>query len=708
MFRLEAHLRHSPHHSDIGTCKPTAEAMFNSYDMFKNANKPENSETWPANLIHPQSFRHTVKQNQEELEQNSRRLFLSERNLKHALVVIREASDHQNFLTTECKTLEHLRNHLQASHNDPKCRHVFFKAEHSRRPLDCSKAMFTSVMSWHQIMAPFVDLVLGFGNQPSGKEFHYTSFRHEASLDQNHSDIFSIPELGRSGLGIRHCFNLWSPEETVSPKSNTPSWSLRQAAAYHSFDLKSGRAVWITIKANDVLKKRIIGATDTCDALQVEALSELAGCFSAALTTHLIFFEWCGERWRKYNGSLEKDTSNILDKANNIPVHKVESLLDYDIETLIKTLQTTPETIASPTPERARTWQSARTAYSVPSSPTLGKFSRTFSGLSRITTTTMNSTGQSSRAVPPPMSPLLGSGPKSPVADSDTDDEEDDEEDRAQPQDAFQLLRNFGIKQLQSLNCIKADLHTSCLIMRLNAEVLNDVLNYYNELFDSFPDEIKTGCKYSFLEFSRRTTSIIRFLEKEQARTSALMLLLDDGKELFDKFLQLRHIEQNKLFTANAHQSTQHMQNLTVEMANSTLNMEQIATSTHTIAEKAKKETSSIHFITVVTLLFLPGTFIAVRLGLPPLPLIFNLLTCSQTIFGSGLFQWNDNDDPEGRIPIWKGDHFDLFMKWCGGLMALTFSIWILWAFVRPRCQARWRAYRQRQKPVDEEEGKTG
>ncbi|KAK4160126.1 hypothetical protein QBC43DRAFT_119395 [Cladorrhinum sp. PSN259] len=662
--------------------------MIDSYDRLKDACKPEHADTYPANSVNTQSFRHTLKSYEQELDRESTRLF--SRSSKHALVEVLEPVDNQRFYTTKCKSLEQLRSHLQVNRKDPKCRHVFFEAEHSRRPLDCSKSMFTLVMSWHQVMPPFVDLVLGFGKPRAGKEFHYTSFRHEVSIDPTPGQGFSIPELGRSGQEIRHCFNLWSPEES----GGSSKWSLRQAAAYHSFDLVSGQALWVNIKANDILKKRIIDATVSCDALRVKSLSDLSGSFSAALTTHLILFEWCSENWRKYNGSLEHDMRNILDKVNNAPVEKVESVLAYDGKMLIKALQTPPETISSPNPERASTWQSARSASSSPTSPTLGKFSRTFSGLSRLTTTTMNSTGQSSRAILAPMSPLLGSGPKSPVADGVIDDDED--------QDPFQVLRGFSIEQLQCLNGIGADIHTSCLVMKLNAEVLNDVLKYYNDLWESFPADIKTGCKSSFSEFSRRTTAIIRYLEKEQARTSALMLLLGDGKELFDKFLQLRHIEQGKLFTANAHQSTQHMQNLTVEMAKSTLNMEQLATSTHTIAEKAKKETSSMHVITVVTLLFLPGTFVAVRLGLPLMPLVCKLLTCSQTLFGSGLFQWDDNENPEERDPVWKGSHFFLFIKVCVGLMALTIIIWFVFAFAIPR----WSAYRRQQKPPDEEEGK--
>lgn len=42
-------------------------------------------------------------------------------------------------------------------------------------------------------------------------------------------------------------------------------------------------------------------------------------------------------------------------------------------------------------------------------------------------------------------------------------------------------------------------------------------------------------------------------------------------------------------------------------------NMEELTLSMHAIAEQTQKETVTMRTITIVTLLFLPGTFISVR-----------------------------------------------------------------------------------------------
>jgi hypothetical protein len=156
---------------------------------------------------------------------------------------------------------------------------------------------------------------------------------------------------------------------------------------------------------------------------------------------------------------------------------------------------------------------------------------------------------------------------------------------------------------------------------------------------DEFPEEIKTGCARHIAEFSRGVKDIVRSFEMEAARIKTLMLLLADGRDLvslqprsqtshsahqaadngqFDKIWQFRNIETSKLFAINAHQSAARMEEMTAEMHNSTINMESLTQSMHSIAEKTGNETASMHIITLVTLIFLPGTFVAV--SAPSLP----------------------------------------------------------------------------------------
>ena len=58
-------------------------------------------------------------------------------------------------------------------------------------------------------------------------------------------------------------------------------------------------------------------------------------------------------------------------------------------------------------------------------------------------------------------------------------------------------------------------------------------------------------------------------------------------------------MKSNNLFAGKAQLSTEHMEAMTQDM--------------HEIAHKTKQETVSMRIITLVTLFFLPGTFISVR-----------------------------------------------------------------------------------------------
>lgn len=119
------------------------------------------------------------------------------------------------------------------------------------------------------------------------------------------------------------------------------------------------------------------------------------------------------------------------------------------------------------------------------------------------------------------------------------------------------------------------------------------------------------------------------------------------------------------------------MESMTQEMHEATIKMEKMTKSMHKVAERTERETASMHIITLVTLIFLPGTFIAVRLGMPTLKLrkFTDHLTFDQTFLGSGMFQWDQNQ-PEA-MPTWKPEFFALFAKVCFPFMAVIGLIWI-------------------------------
>ncbi len=71
-------------------------------------------------------------------------------------------------------------------------------------------------------------------------------------------------------------------------------------------------------------------------------------------------------------------------------------------------------------------------------------------------------------------------------------------------------------------------------------------------------------------------------------------------------------MEASKFLAIKAHQSTRNMEAISRDTQSSTSNMENITKDMHEIAQKTKQETVSMRIITLVTLFFLPGTFISV------------------------------------------------------------------------------------------------
>jgi hypothetical protein len=104
------------------------------------------------------------------------------------------------------------------------------------------------------------------------------------------------------------------------------------------------------------------------------------------------------------------------------------------------------------------------------------------------------------------------------------------------------------------------------------------------------------------------------------------------------------------------------------------------------IASKTEEETASMHIITFVTLVFLPGTFIAVRLAAPYMTnFVDHLISTSQSFLQSGVFQWNQLGQGE---PMWtfKANAFGMFIAISLGLMFVTFVVWfLLFRYLRKR-----------------------
>lgn len=546
------------------------------------------------------------------------------------------------------------------------------------------------------------------------KDFHYTAFNAENFLDKSDAKIHCIPRLGRSGREIRHCFNLWSVEKSDLP----PYLPIRQTAVYHSFDVDTGRNVWINMKGNELMQERITQALGSSSQLQPGSLKTTSGSFSASLLTLLIVLEWSGENWKLLINKLEKELSDVLLKAKNAPFKKIEDALSLDPDILLQHLNDT-EATAGKLPRRT---DSAVYPKPPPRSDTLRSVwssvspKRVLTGFSRASTKVDTDKDDSpvlteKKTPPEPLKALL----KSPTL------QQTHLTSGAIQQSKFSVLQEFKVDGLQNLTRIASRLHELKLVMKLNTEVISEIMDYYKILAESddMPLEIRRDCAADFDSLFRRARAVIRGLEMEQYRSETLMRMFEDGKSLvsvihaicislsqyltnynqFDNILQFRNIEINKLFAINAHQSGKHVENMTKDMHQSSIEMETMTKSMKKVAEKTAIQTSSMHLITLVTLFFLPATFVAVRLfGLPSFSFVelADSLTSSQTFFSSGAFQWDQNDPEGSSKPFWKPEFFALFAAICFPMTGAIICVW--WALY-------WRNNRmRRQRGLEDEE----
>ncbi|KAK4038959.1 hypothetical protein C8A01DRAFT_37073 [Parachaetomium inaequale] len=102
-----------------------------------------------------------------------------------------------------------------------------------------------------------------------------------------------------------------------------------------------------------------------------------------------------------------------------------------------------------------------------------------------------------------------------------------------------------------------------------------------------------------------------------------------------------------------------------------------------------RRETLSIHTITIFTLIFLPGTFIA-------------------TLFSSGVLRW-DEDGTLGSDWVVRGGGIRLFLSICLPLTAITISIWaVMYAVAAAARDATARTQASPQAPGGNEKGGSG
>ncbi|KAF4468950.1 hypothetical protein FALBO_4167 [Fusarium albosuccineum] len=341
---------------------------------------------------------------------------------------------------------------------------------------------------------------------------------------------------------------------------------------------------------------RIKEALSENPAFEPSELKSVPNSFAATLEILLMILDWCDENWRWYINDIVDEVGRPTDKATTVTV------VDEADLGKVKRLVTGFSGKAQPKPNNKQP------TATVVRSPTSAMESGTLlQDLKRRVTFTRGK------------------------SDVDSSTQLEDIEN-------LRALKIFSFNELQELQRALDKIQSALLVLKLNYQAIKQIRQHYESLMADFQtpemDIIRNNCKHAVLRLSCRSKDVEANIEARQAQLDTLLHVVQEGKSLYDGILQYRSLQINKIYAESAQLSARKME---------------------AIANKTKQETSSMHIITVVTLIFLPGTFIA-------------------SFFQSGILEWAELKPDEG----WKLNTsvFGLFMKVSCTMMAILILIW--------------------------------
>ena len=427
----------------------------------------------------------------------------------------------------------------------------------------------------------FVDFLFSFGYQSHAQDPYFSLFRQRTWLTGPNLS-FEISELGWSGSEIQMCYSMKSVERSGS------DWSIRQCAVHHTFDTKNVRANWIIIKGNDIMEDRIKHALSGHRSGYVPSFETCDMALAASLATHLAFCDWAAEQWRWYINNLQDQFENMSRKTLTAPVALPQGQIRTKDSSPKRPRTNIPKTDGSiiskisliPTKIKEK----LSIAESKPEPLDRCMYTDPDSGLTQPLPPQIKVTYE--------CTPESASQPLQPTL-------EDTEE------------RDFSFAKLQKIQHIEEKAHEALLTLKLNRNIMLQLKQYYHNTVRSkyFPQDISTKCQDDLEQFELRVDGVISDLDMHVLRLDTLLRLLGDRKALVSQTIPL---PKNIRLKGNQLRSILEYHNTEINKL-STKNMMSMTEDMNDIARKTKIETVSVKVITVVTLFFLPGTFISVR-----------------------------------------------------------------------------------------------
>ncbi|KAL9620221.1 MAG: hypothetical protein Q9160_005230 [Pyrenula sp. 1 TL-2023] len=419
------------------------------------------------------------------------------------------------------------------------CSFIFVGAESSRDVLKISHEMLLWILSFFQVLPPFLEFIFPFGKRLYDIDFQFSGFRQDNRLSAT-LQRDAIPELGRSGQNYQICYNL----KSVEPKEGQAPWpwSCRQTAVFHVFDTKTGHASWIIIKANNVVKERLKEVSEGRLKDDQTIFKDVRKMFANSLECHMAIVEWSAANWRWYINHFEEQYQElkrrtIVDKITPRAAREIASSMAVPV-------------VQSVTPAPRRTW-------------TLR------SALSRI------DTPNAPAPVPIPLQPVqpLPLSVSVPEDPPELPPDLPPGYDGSQDKPTDNKGQEYEIDELQRAQNVESNASEAILVLKSNIHILSQLRNYYDQLPNS-PD-LEPGFSDSF------RTSVSSFLERIQMIRSDLQIHLDrletiaklvaECRNLLYGMVEYQSTQANKMFAQEAQRSAERMETMTRKMQELTL-----------------------------------------------------------------------------------------------------------------------------------------
>lgn len=143
--------------------------------------------------------------------------------------------------------------------------------------------------------------------------------------------------------------------------------------------------------------------------------------------------------------------------------------------------------------------------------------------------------------------------------------------------------RIFTPKDLQSIQHLEDKVNEAIMVQEANSDVLTSLRKFYERLMDNKDFPLRTACCEDVLLFATQLDDMIYDSKMQIARAKVLVKITEDRKTLV-----LQHLQS---------QATEKMEILSIKM--------------HEIGSQSQKEAIAMRIITVVTLIYLPATFVS-------------------------------------------------------------------------------------------------